>query len=75
MEEWAYGMIFSFDGSIGNTRAALVRAAAALAVRKGAPPLLPHQLALRSHFDREAFHLGASRLVVAQLKEPLLDDI
>ncbi|GAX74726.1 hypothetical protein CEUSTIGMA_g2173.t1 [Chlamydomonas eustigma] len=46
----AYGMIFSFDGCIGNTRAALVRAAAQLAKQKGAPRLLPHQqqaLALR----------------------------
>ncbi len=51
-------MIFSFDGSIGNTRAALVRAAAALAVRKGAPPLLPHQqqsIALRSTSTERLF--------------------
>ena len=39
----AYGMVFSFDGCIGNTRGALVKAAAELARRKGALPLLPHQ--------------------------------
>ncbi|KAG1659696.1 hypothetical protein FOA52_004335 [Chlamydomonas sp. UWO 241] len=39
----AFGMIFSFDGVVGNTRHALVRAASQLAEAKGAPPLMPHQ--------------------------------
>ena len=49
-----FGMIFSFDGCVGNTRGALVRACAALAARLGRPPLLPHQqqaLALRRCAD------------------------
>ena len=44
-------MVFSFDGCIAPTRAALVRAAEELAAAKGAPRLMPHQqqaLALRS---------------------------
>jgi len=44
-------MVFSFDGCIANTRAALVAAATELAALKGAPQLLPHQqqaLAIRS---------------------------
>mmetsp|Transcript_29317 Transcript_29317/g.64917 ORF Transcript_29317/g.64917 Transcript_29317/m.64917 type:complete len:374 (+) Transcript_29317:87-1208(+) len=47
----ASGLIFSFDGCIANTRAALVRAWAQLGKRHGCPPLLTHQqqaLGLRS---------------------------
>lgn len=51
-------MIFSFDGCVGNTRLALVKAAAHLAEQHGRPPLLAHQqqaLALRSTSTERLF--------------------
>lgn len=54
----AFGMIFSFDGCVGNTRGALVRAAARLAEQSGRPALHAHQqqaLALRSTSTERLF--------------------